>query len=132
MASRQRSSGPNSCAAISKTNSSTTAWSTASRWGESASLSTLLASHCSWRARQRPLSQDKSCLSMAGSPRHNRGQAERRQHLLKLFSIRFQPGRQFQTGSQLLDWLIHREAGGIGRNLEQDASRFAKINRVEV
>src|SRR2546430_14353750 len=35
-------------------------------------------------------------------------------------------------GSQLLDGLIHREAGGIGRDFEQDASRFAKVNRVEV
>src|SRR6266516_6076058 len=34
--------------------------------------------------------------------------------------------------SQLLDWLIHREAGGIGGDLKKDASRFAKVNRVEV
>src|SRR6266487_2227519 len=34
--------------------------------------------------------------------------------------------------SQLLDWLIYREAWGIGRDLKQDASRFAKVNRVEV
>src|SRR5947209_7539543 len=59
-------------------------------------------------------------------------QAERRQHLLKLFSLRLQPGGQLQTGSQLLDGLIHREAGGIGRDLKEDASRLAKVNRVEV
>src|SRR5207237_8647344 len=59
-------------------------------------------------------------------------QAERSQHLLKLFSLRLQPGGQLQTGSQLLDGLIHREAGGIGRDLKEDASRFAKVNRVEV
>jgi hypothetical protein len=35
-------------------------------------------------------------------------------------------------GSQLLNWLIHREAGGIGRDFKEDASRFAKVNRVEV
>src|SRR6266702_3857097 len=34
--------------------------------------------------------------------------------------------------SQLLDWLIHREAWGIGGDLKKDASRFAKVNRVEV
>src|SRR5438874_1859728 len=34
--------------------------------------------------------------------------------------------------SQLLDWLIYREAWEIGRDLKQDASRFAKVNRVEV
>lgn len=61
-----------------------------------------------------------------------RWQAERRQHLAQLFSIRLQPDRQLQLGSQLLNWLIHREAGRIGRNLKQDASRFAKVNRVEV
>jgi hypothetical protein len=59
-------------------------------------------------------------------------QAERRQHLVQFFSVRLQPGRQFQTGTQLLDWLIHREARRIGRDLEEDASRFAEVNRVEV
>src|SRR6266702_8997292 len=34
--------------------------------------------------------------------------------------------------SELLDWLIHREAWGIGGDLKKDASRFAKVNRVEV
>src|SRR2546428_4790875 len=34
--------------------------------------------------------------------------------------------------SQLLDGLIHREAWGIGGDLKEDASRFAKVNRVEV
>src|SRR5207302_5148452 len=59
-------------------------------------------------------------------------QAERRQHLGQLFSLRLQPGWQLQMGSQLLDGLIYCEAGGIGRNLKEDASRFAKVNRVEV
>src|SRR5438876_12374134 len=34
--------------------------------------------------------------------------------------------------SQLLYWLVYREAWGIGRDLKQNASRFAKVNRVEV
>src|SRR6266567_6663830 len=34
--------------------------------------------------------------------------------------------------SQLLYWLVYREAWGIGGDLKKDASRFAKVNRVEV
>ena len=35
-------------------------------------------------------------------------------------------------GSQLLDWLIHCKARGIGGDFKEDASWLAKINRVEV
>src|SRR2546421_11098777 len=59
-------------------------------------------------------------------------QAERRQRLLNLFSLRLQPGRQLQMSSQLPDRFIHCEPWKISRDLKEDASRFAKVNRVEV
>src|SRR5207302_4876879 len=59
-------------------------------------------------------------------------QAERRQHLLKLFSLRLQPGGQLQTCSQLPDRFIHCEPWRISRDFKEDASRLAKVNRVEV
>ena len=34
--------------------------------------------------------------------------------------------------SQSLYWLIYRETWEIGRDLKQNTSRFAKVNRVEV
>src|SRR5437660_8850073 len=59
-------------------------------------------------------------------------QAERRQHLLKLFSQRLQPWGQLQTGSQLPDRFIHCEPWRISRDFKEDASRLAKVNRMEV
>src|SRR5947209_13881049 len=59
-------------------------------------------------------------------------QAERRQRLLNLFSLRLQPGRQLQMGSQLPDRFIHCEPWRISRDFKEDASRLAKVNRVEV
>src|SRR2546423_14840252 len=55
-----------------------------------------------------------------------------RQDLVELVAPHLEPGRQAERGAELFGWLVDGEARAVGRDLEQDATRFAEIDRLEV
>jgi hypothetical protein len=52
--------------------------------------------------------------------------------LLEHWSLRFQPGRQLQMGSQLLNWFVYRKTWRIGGNLKKNSAWLVEVDRVEV
>src|SRR6266508_4342883 len=57
---------------------------------------------------------------------------DRRENFLDLRTRRFQPLRDMQTGSEFFDCFVQRKTGRLGRNLEQYATGFAKIDRMKI
>ncbi len=47
-------------------------------------------------------------------------------------SVRLEPRRQLEMGSQSLCWLVYGEAGEVGRDLEQNSAWLAEVDRAEV
>src|SRR5207253_11406132 len=60
--------------------------------------------------------------------RHN----NRRQDLVQPVAPHLEPGRQAESGADLLGRLVDGEARTVGGDLEQDATRLAEIDRFEI
>src|SRR5690606_40201285 len=67
-----------------------------------------------------------------GARRHSGGHLQGRQLGLDPGAARLQERRQLERGAQRRLWLIDREAGPVGGDLEQDAARLEEIDRPEV
>src|SRR5919202_3559159 len=55
-----------------------------------------------------------------------------REDLLDALPILLQPGRKLQALAEVVRVFVHRKAGRVGGDLEEDPARFAEVDRAEV